>query len=135
MGYAKQLRDSHAFLIFLGGVVLLFAFFATGAYIGRWSARQRAAVAAPEPPPPPAQASSTDRFLVQVAVFDTRAQADDLVRKLRRKYTSARLERDGSDRRYRVLVGPYAADEANLVAEDLKHQDGIDVVGVTPYRR
>jgi hypothetical protein len=68
-------------------------------------------------------------------MFETRAQAEGLVRKLRRKYTSARLERGESDRRYHVLVGPYAAEEANVVAEDLKQQDGIDVVGVTPYRR
>jgi cell division septation protein DedD len=135
MEYAKRPRDSHPFLIFLGGVALLFAFFATGAYIGRWSAQQRHATAIPETPAASSQAISTDRFLIEIAVFETRGQADDLVRKLRRKYTSARMEPGESDRKYHVLVGPYVADEASAVAEDLKQQHGIDVVGITLYRR
>jgi cell division septation protein DedD len=135
LDYAKRLRDSHAFLAFLGGVILLLGFFAAGAYIGRWSRMRQPAVAPAEQQQTAPQAASSDRLLIDVAAFETREQAEDLVAKLRRKYTSAHAEAAGSPRMYHVYVGPYVADEATTVAEELRQQEEIEVLGVIPYQR
>lgn len=135
LDYAKRLRDSHAFLAFLGGVILLLGFFAAGAYIGRWSRPRHPAAAPAEQRQGPPQASPSDRLLVDVAAFETREQAEELVAKLRRKYTSAHAAPEGTPPVYHVYVGPYVADEAKTVAEELRQQEEIEALGVLPYQR
>jgi hypothetical protein len=127
-------RDTRAVVVFVIGLLILFGFFAGGAFVGRWSRlpeapEQPAAAAAPAP-----QAERGEYFLVEVLVTDDRDAADALVTKLRRQYTSATVETDQTDHRYHVYVGPYDAAAANTVAGELTSQD---LAGVTikPYRR
>ena len=131
----RRLRDSQAVLIFLGGILLLFVFFAGGAFIGRWSRLSDRAVPAAQPQPASSpQRASTEFFLVEVEVTDSREQADAMVSQLRRQYTSATAEKVATDQRYHVYVGPYGEEAANTVAAELAQQ-GIPSVTVTPYRR
>ena len=123
-------RDGRALLVFFGGVIVLFAFFAAGAYVGRW----------PRPAPNAPQSVAVDEprgaelYLVEAAVFDGPEAADETVQQLRRKYTSARARLEARDRLYHVYVGPYRLDEANAVAADLREL-GLQTVAVKPVER
>ena len=121
-------RDLRALLVFFGGVVALFAFFAAGAYVGRWP--RPSAVDAPQAAAPPR--ADSEPYLVEVAAFETEEKADDLVQKLRKKYTSMRGVYEPADRLFHVYAGPYPADQANAVAEDLR-RDGVQSVTVKPF--
>src|SRR6185369_15806560 len=94
----RLLRGREAFAIFLGGVMLVFAFFAGGLLIGKWSK--------PAPPAPQAapERGPTEYFVVEVGVVDTSADANERVQQLRRQYTSATAELDPTDHRYHVCV-------------------------------
>jgi hypothetical protein len=122
-------RNGRALLVFFGGVIVLFAFFAVGAYIGRWP---RAT-----PPPAPtataeAPAPSSERFLVEAAVFDSAEQAEQKVEQLRKIYTSAVARLEPRDRLYHVYVGPYQLDQANAIAAELRDK-GLPSATVKPF--
>jgi hypothetical protein len=122
-------------VVFVIGLLILFGFFAGGAFVGRWSRLPEAPAASPATTPAPAALGERgEYFLVEVQVTDDRDAADALVTKLRRQYTSATVETDQSDRRYHVYVGPYDAAAANTVAAELTSQD-LPGVTVKPYRR
>jgi cell division septation protein DedD len=128
--HLPPLRGWQSFLVFLGSVIIVFGFFATGAFIGR-----RAAPRGETAPAAPAQRSSTEWFLVEVAVVETRDRADAIVSQLRRQYTSASAEQDASDRHYHVYVGPYNNREAaDTVVAELTEQ-GAPSVTIKPFRR
>ena len=120
-------RDLRALLVFFGGVVALFVFFAAGAYIGRWP-RPRV-TDAPQAAAP--ERTDSEPYLVEVAVFETQEKADDLVKMLRKKYTSVRGVYEPADRLFHIYAGPYPADQANVVAEDLRRA-GVQSVVVKP---
>jgi hypothetical protein len=125
-------RESQAILIALAGLLLLYGFFAAGAYVGRWSNPR--AVTTPPAARSASREPSTDYFLVEVEVVDSREKADALLGQIRRHYTSATVELDPSDRRYHIYVGPYDADAANTVATELKQQ-GREMITIKPYRQ
>jgi hypothetical protein len=126
-------RDVRAVVVFVTGLLILFGFFAGGAFVGRWSR-------VPEPPAEPPQSAqpaarpAAEYFLVEVLVTDQQEPADALVARLRRQYTSATVETDQTDRQYHVYVGPYDAAAANTVAAELTAQ-GLSGVTLKPYRR
>lgn len=122
-------RNYRALGVFFGGVLVFFTFFATGAYIGRWSqsAGERPRTAASEQP-----RGASESYLVEAAVLDTEDKADQKVQQLRRQYTSARAELSPADRLYHVYIGPYnGLDTANTVADELR-QLGLQSVLVKP---
>jgi len=132
-------RDVRAFVVFAVGLLVLFGFFAGGAFVGRWSRLPEAPVApqpdpAPAGSPSPADRTSSTYFLVEVLVTDDRAAAESLVGKLRRQYTSATVETDQTDQKYHVYVGPYDEAAATTVATELRGQ-GEGTVELKPYRR
>jgi hypothetical protein len=122
-------RERRALVVFFGGLLVLFAFFAAGAYVGRWPRR-----GAQEPAAASGQRRDAERFLVEIGVFDTQQKADDMVQQLRRQYTSVHGVLEPADRLFHVYAGPYPADEANTVADDLR-QRGAQSVVVKPYAR
>jgi len=121
-------RDLRALLVFFGGVLALFVFFAAGAYVGRWP-RPRAGEAPQTAAPARADA---ELYLVEVAAFETQEKADDMVQQLRRQYISVRASYEPADRLFHVYAGPYPADEANTVATELR-QLGAQTVVVKPF--
>ena len=135
MAKAFERRDLRALLVFCGGVLLLYAFFASGAYIGSRSrpAAPRAEEAAPQPADG-ADRGATARFRVEVAVVDNRESADEIVSKLRRQYASAWVALEPHDRLYHVYLGPYPLDQANTVRAELEEQ-GLQSVAVKPNAR
>ena len=112
-------RDLRALLVFFGGVLVLFAFFAAGAYVGRWPHSRGTTQQAGTAP-----RTDSERYLVEVGVFDSLEKAGETVQQLRPQYTSARGVFEPADRRYHVYVGPYRLDEANTVAEELRQRGG-----------
>jgi cell division septation protein DedD len=120
-------RDGRALLVFFGGVIILFAFYAVGAYVGRWPR------GAPSAPPSVAADAprSGERYFVEAAVFDNADMAEAKVEQLRRKYTSAHAKLDARDRLYHVYIGSYRLDEANAVAAELREM-GLQSVVVKP---
>jgi hypothetical protein len=120
-------RDGRALLVFFGGVIVLFAFFAVGAYIGRWP---RPTPSASRPPVADAPRGA-ERYFIEAAVFDSPSVADKKVEELRRKYTSAHARLDARDRLYHVYIGPYVLEEANAVAAELRDM-GLQTVVVKP---
>jgi cell division septation protein DedD len=119
-------RDLRALLVFFGGVLVLFGFFAAGAYVGRWP-RQTA-----RPSATAGARADAELYLVEVASFDAQDKANDTVQQLRRQYISVRAVYDSTDRLFHVYAGPYPADEANTVADELR-QRGTQTVVVKPY--
>jgi hypothetical protein len=120
-------RNGRALLVFFGGVIVLFAFFAVGAYIGRWPRATPAPAATAEAPAP-----SSERFLVEAAVFDSAEQAEQKVEQLRKIYTSAVARLEPRDRLYHVYVGPYQLDQANAIAAELRDK-GLPSATVKPF--
>ena len=122
-------RDGRALLVFFGGVIILFAFFAVGAYVGRW----------PRGGPSPAPSAGADaprsgeQFYVEAAAFDNPDLAEEKVKQLRTKYTSAHAKLDARDRLFHVYVGPYELDKADAVAAELRGM-GLQTVEVKPRR-
>jgi cell division septation protein DedD len=120
-------RDLRALLVFFGGVLILFMFFAAGAYVGRW----------PRPGAPQAaagQRGDAELYLVEVATFDAQDRANDTVQQLRRQYISVRAVFEPADRLFHVYAGPYPVDEASTVADELR-QRGAQAVAIKPYTR
>ena len=116
-------RESRALLVFFGGVLVLFAFFAVGAFVGKWGRpapqTQREPAAATEAPRGPA-----DYFLVEVAVVNSQADADALLGKLRQQYISAFAAPDPANPGlHSVYVGPYPdREQADTVRAELVEQ-------------
>jgi cell division septation protein DedD len=120
-------RERKALLVFFGGVVILFAFFAAGAFVGRWPKGAPALAGA-------GQRGDAELFLVEVGAFETQDRANESVTQLRRQYTSARAVYDATDRLFHVVVGPYPQGEAGVVADELR-QRGVQAPAVKPYTR
>ena len=122
MGLSLGSRESRALLVFFGGVLILFVFFAVGAYVSRWGRSEPESAArqpAPEPPRGP-----TEYFLVEVAVVPTQSDADALLGKLRQQYISAYATRDPANPAlFSVYVGPYPQrEQADTVRAELAEQ-------------
>lgn len=122
-------RDLRALLVFFGGVLILFVFFAAGAYVGRWPHSRGTTL-----PAATGQRSDSELYLVEVAAFDTADKADEVVQKRYKQYTSIRRVFEPTDRLHHVYVGPYPLDQANALAEDLR-QHGAPSAVVKPYAR
>ena len=125
----QRRRDRRALLIFASATLFLFAFFAAGAYIGRWS---KASHPAPPPAEGPARPASAEMLRVEAATAESKDRADEIVASLRRKYTSATAELDRADGRHHVYVGPYPAPEAEAVAAEIREL-GFDEVELKPF--
>jgi cell division septation protein DedD len=122
MGFSVGSRESRALLVFFGGVLILFAFFAVGAYVGRWGgARPEPAARQPAPEPPRGPA---EYYLVEVAVVSSEGEADALRDKLRQQYISAYSTRDPANPAlFNVYVGPYPQrEQADTVRAELAEQ-------------
>jgi cell division septation protein DedD len=116
-------RESRALLVFFGGVLVLFAFFAVGAYVGRLA--RPAARPAPQPPAPVEPARGpTEYFLVEVALLDNQADAEALVAKLRQQYISAWTAPDPANPGlYGVYLGLYPhREQAETIRAELAEQ-------------
>ena len=91
-----------------------------------------AAVARETPPQPTAQLSTGERFVIQVAAFRTKPDADQRVAALTLAGLSARVEQvtiDNKDTWYRVRLGPYnSANAASAAQQSLKAQGFSGVV-------
>ncbi|MDO9451309.1 MAG: SPOR domain-containing protein [Stagnimonas sp.] len=91
-----------------------------------------AAVAREAPPQPTAQLASGERFVIQVAAFRTKPDADQRVAALTLAGLSARVEQvtiDNKDTWYRVRLGPYnSANAASAAQQSLKAQGFSGVV-------
>jgi cell division septation protein DedD len=112
-------RESRALLVFFGGALVLFAFFAIGTYIGR-----HARPSATDRPAPTEARGAAEYYLVEVAVVDKQSDADALLAKLRQQYISAYSAQDPSNPGlYSVYVGPYPhRDQADTVRAELADQ-------------
>ena len=87
----------------------------------------------PTPPPATAAASAGVRYTVQVAAYDTRAAAEQLIQQLAGRGITARLV-EGADSLFRVRVGSYATEaQATAAARDLKAK-GLAVFVTTTER-
>ena len=124
-------RDKRALLVFFGGALVLFAFFAAGALIGKWA---RGAGESGQAASGSGARQAGEYYLVEVTVVDDRDRGDGIVNQLHRKYTSAFLAQDRANAGlYHVYIGPYPGlDQANGVADDLK-QSGYPSVSVKPF--
>jgi cell division septation protein DedD len=81
--------------------------------------------------PPNAKASATGRFTVQVAAYDTKQAAEQLVTKLGARGISARVA-ESKTAPFRVRIGHYASDSAAaLAARDLKGKGIVGFVTTT----
>ena len=128
---SRRARDRWALALFAGGAVVLFAFFAAGAYIGRSSrapADEEPREAAPARPAPQRMVR------VEAEAAESRERADEVVAALRRKYTSAAVEQDRADGRFHVYVGPYPERDAEAVAAEIRDL-GYDQVRLLPFAR
>lgn len=123
-------RDRRALFAFAMGAAFLFVFFAAGAFVGR-SSRSGEPQTAPQASAP---AASPAMLRVEVATVDTRERAEEIVSALRRKYTSAKAEREASSSRFRVFVGPYPAPDAAAVAAEIREL-GYEAVQLHPFDR
>lgn len=115
-------RESRALLIFFGSVLVLFAFFAVGAFVGKWS--RPAAGPAPAPQASEASRGATEYFLVEVAVVESQSDASALLGKLQQQYFSAWSAPDPSNPSLlSVYVGPYPQrEQAETVRAELAEQ-------------
>jgi len=93
----------------------------------------------PDPPVPPADppvdtaaALHTPRFFLQVGATTRKEDADSLAKSLRLKAFPAFVYFRGTDRFYRVIVGPYTDGAATLRAEKELRQHGIESFRVRP---
>lgn len=84
------------------------------------------AAAQPLPPQPTAQLAKGEQFLIQVAAFRTRADAEQRIAALTLAGLSGRVEQvtiDNKDTWYRVRLGPYhSAAAASAAQQNLKAQ-------------
>jgi len=90
-----------------------------------------AAVAREAPPQPTAQLSTGERFVIQVAAFRTRPDADQRVAALTLAGLSARVEQvtiDNKDTWYRVRLGPYGDAAAASAAQQRLRAQGFSGV-------
>lgn len=77
-------------------------------------------VKAPIPPAPVLSAP----FAVQVAAFENQHKAEELKKKLEKKYTAVTVEPTSSDKvLYRVRIGEPDMETANKIAEELRSHD------------
>lgn len=87
--------------------------------------------AAPLPPQPTAQLAKGEQFLIQVAAFRSRADAEQRVAALTLSGLAARVEKvtiDNKDTWYRVRLGPYGNAAAASAAQQSLKAQGFDGV-------
>lgn len=90
-----------------------------------------AAVARDAPPQPTAQLAKGEQFLIQVAAFRSRADAEQRVAALTLSGLAARVEKvtiDNKDTWYRVRLGPYGNAAAAAAAQRTVKAQGFDGV-------
>ena len=144
--------------------ILCGSFYLMGLYIGRWSSvpagssinvepKAQASTAPSETPTlpqsaaepnanaasnsltPPELAPSSDKYSVQITTTGTKAEANEIILKLRKAgFDSAHVvdpEPNSVVQFYTVKVGPYKLDVAQQVAEELKNEHGFDSAQIT----